>query len=106
MIRFHALHNLRRYTIPQCWTPHTQTQLSYLILSSRREAITWRTLPPPPLRSGRGSRLRVTLCRNALLGSPRFQHCSPVRFLTPHRQDFAFEFERARRDLRLAGLDT
>ena len=29
---------------------------------------------------------------------------NPVRFLTPHRQNFAFEFERARRDLRLAGL--
>ena len=22
--RFHALHDLRRYTVPRCWTPHTQ----------------------------------------------------------------------------------
>ena len=23
VIRFHALHDLRRYAMPQCWTPHT-----------------------------------------------------------------------------------
>ena len=26
-IRFHALHDLRRYTVPRCWAPHTQTQM-------------------------------------------------------------------------------
>ena len=26
MIWFHALHDLRRYTVPRCWAPHTQTQ--------------------------------------------------------------------------------
>jgi hypothetical protein len=25
-LSINALHDLRRYTIPQCWTPHTQTQ--------------------------------------------------------------------------------
>ena len=27
MIWLHALHNLRRYTVPRCWAPHTQTQM-------------------------------------------------------------------------------
>ena len=27
MIWFHALHDLRRYTVPRCWPPHTQTQM-------------------------------------------------------------------------------
>ena len=27
MIGFHALHDLRRYTVPRCWAPHTQAQV-------------------------------------------------------------------------------
>ena len=27
MVRFHALHDSRRYTIPLCWAPHTQTHI-------------------------------------------------------------------------------
>ena len=33
MIRYHALHDLRRYTVPRCWAPHAQTQMHGVLIS-------------------------------------------------------------------------
>ena len=53
MIGFHALHDLRRYAVPRCWAPHTQTHVGgvlaifniYLYLVFTKAG---RAFPPPP----------------------------------------------------------
>ena len=45
MIRFHALHDLQRYTVPRCWAPHTQTQMYGILAMMVRPYINLGTRP-------------------------------------------------------------
>ena len=64
MIGFHALHDLRRYAVPRCWAPHTQTHVGgvlaifniylYLLLTTG-----WPCAHPPPLAASLRCSLRV-----------------------------------------------
>jgi hypothetical protein len=59
MIRLHAVHDLRRYTIPQCWTPHTQTQCTVYGVMIRAPV-------KPGTRPGRRCRLQYVTEEQAL----------------------------------------